>query len=134
MTGKKSILVLSTLDTKGEETRYVKDRLADLGMVPQILDLSMGGKGAFPAEFPAKQVAQAGGGSIEEIRRSRDRARITRTITAGASAITVELVSKNQIHGVVGIGGSTGSLMACDVMRSLPFGIPKLMVSSTAAL
>ncbi|MBW2133316.1 MAG: Tm-1-like ATP-binding domain-containing protein [Deltaproteobacteria bacterium] len=134
MTGKKSILVLSTLDTKGEETRYVKDRLADLGMVPQILDLSMGGKGAFPAEFPAKQVAQAGGGSIEEIRRSRDRARITRTITAGASAIAVELVSKNQIHGVVGIGGSTGSLMACDVMRSLPFGIPKLMVSSTAAL
>jgi uncharacterized protein (UPF0261 family) len=134
MTKKKSILVLSTLDTKGEETRYVKNRLAALGLAPQVMDLSMGGKGAFPAEIPSEQVAEAGGAPIEAVRNSRDRTWITRTITAGASAVAADWVSKHRIHGVMGIGGSTGSLMACDVMRSLPFGIPKLMVSSTAAL
>jgi len=134
MTGKKSILILSTLDTKGEETRYLKDKLSAIGMMPQIMDISMGGKGGFPAEIPAENVAEAGGWHIEEIRESRDRARITRIITTGASAIAKDLLSKRRINGVIGIGGSTGSLMACDVMQSLPFGIPKLMISSTAAL
>ena len=39
-----------------------------------------------------------------------------------------------KLDGVIAMGGSTGSLMATDVMRTLPFGMPKLMISSTAAL
>ena len=39
-----------------------------------------------------------------------------------------------KLDGIIGIGGSTGSLMATDIMRALPFGVPKLMISSTAAL
>jgi len=134
MTGEKAVLILSTLDTKGEETRYLKTRLAGLGLVPRVMDISMGDESAFDAEIPAREVAREGGMALEEIRKSRDRTRIIKAITKGASAIAGELVSKGRIQGVLGIGGSTGSLMACDVMRSLPFGIPKLMVSSTAAL
>jgi len=52
----------------------------------------------------------------------------------GATRITTDLYKSGRLAGVIGLGGSTGSLMATDVMRALPFGIPKLMVSSTAAL
>ncbi|RLA83238.1 MAG: UPF0261 family protein, partial [Deltaproteobacteria bacterium] len=70
----------------------------------------------------------------EEIRSSGDRAQSTAVMTRGAMEIAKELSAEGKIHGVIGIGGSTGSLMATDVMRALPFGLPKLMVSSTAAL
>ncbi len=134
MTLNKTILILSTLDTKGEETQYLKDKLSKLGLVPCVMDLSMGGGGEFSAEISAEKVAEAGGWNIEAIRKSRDRSRITKIVTTGASVIARDLAGKRQIQGVMGIGGSTGSLMATDVMRTLPFGIPKLMISSTAAL
>ena len=53
---------------------------------------------------------------------------------AGASRLAAQFLAAGKIDGVVGIGGSTGSLMATEVMRTLPFGLPKLMISSTAAL
>jgi uncharacterized protein (UPF0261 family) len=79
-------------------------------------------------------VASSGGGSFQEIHDSRDRTRITNITITGASSIAKELFAESKIDGVIGIGGSTGSLMATEVMRTLPFGIPKLMISSTAAL
>ena len=55
-------------------------------------------------------------------------------MTAGATRIAGDLLEQGSLAGVIGLGGSTESLMATDVMRSLPFGMPKVMVSSTAAL
>jgi uncharacterized protein (UPF0261 family) len=52
----------------------------------------------------------------------------------GAVSLGGDLLAAGRLAGVIGLGGSTGSLMATDVMRSMPFGVPKLMVSSTAAL
>jgi uncharacterized protein (UPF0261 family) len=79
-------------------------------------------------------VATAGGSTIEEIRASKERSRITNITIAGASRIASERLAQGRLSGVIGMGGSTGSLMATEVMRALPFGIPKLMISSTAAL
>jgi len=129
-----SVLIISTLDTKGDETRYLRDKVASLGLRPRVMDLSMRGASPSWADIGPEQVAVAGGSHLEEIRSSRERARITDITIAGASKIARELHGKGQIDGVLAIGGSTGSLMATDVMRSLPFGVPKLMISSTAAL
>jgi uncharacterized protein (UPF0261 family) len=79
-------------------------------------------------------VAHAGGSSFEEILASKERAKNTAIMTKGASLIALDMWKKDNLSGVIGIGGSTGSLMATDVMRALPFGVPKLMISSTAAL
>ncbi len=130
----KTVLVISTLDTKGEETRYLRDRIAGLGLLPQVMDISMRGAGASWADIGPERVAAAGGSSLEEIRSSRERARITDITIAGASAIARDLHARGAIDAVAAIGGSTGSLMATEVMRALPFGVPKLMLSSTAAL
>lgn len=130
----RTVLIISTLDTKGEETYYLRDRLESLGLKPLLMDISMRGEGPTRADIGPDRVAEAGGSSVEEIRASKERSKITNITIAGASRIAGELFSQGKLDGLIGIGGSTGSLMATEVMRSIPFGIPKLMISSTAAL
>ena len=130
----KSILIISTLDTKGEETFYLKDKIDSLGIHSLIMDLSMRGSETSPAEITPAMVASAGGSSLKEVGSSRERAMITGVTIAGASKLAEEYFAEGKIDGVISIGGSTGTLMATEVMRSLPFGVPKLAISSTAAL
>ncbi len=131
----KTVLLVATLDTKGEEALFLKERIRDLGCEVLLMDISMReGPLCKEADITSEEVARAGGSTLEEIRSSRDRAQSTAVMTRGAIEIAKGLSAEGKIHGVIGIGGSTGSLMATDVMRALPFGLPKLMVSSTAAL
>ncbi|WP_299980743.1 Tm-1-like ATP-binding domain-containing protein [Desulfobacula sp.] len=134
MTNSKTVLIISTLDTKREETRYLKYKFKEIGVLPLLMDLSMRGKEASHAELTPSHVASAGGSTIEEINKSKERSTITNIIIEGATKIARDLYDAGKIDGIMAIGGSTGSLMATDVMRALPFGIPKLMISSTAAL
>ena len=127
------ILVVSTLDTKGPETVYLRDQIRDRGGKPVVLDLSMSGESP-EADITPSEVAKAAGTKIEEIRASRERKKITRQMIGGAISLAGDLLKAGRLAGVIGLGGSTGSLMATDVMRSMPFGVPKFMVSSTAAL
>lgn len=126
-------LLLSTLDTKGPETFYLKNAITNRGCACSILDMSMSGEYS-GADITSSETARAAGVDIEEIRLSKERKKITRQMIDGATRITTGLFQSGRLSGVIGLGGSTGSLMATDVMRALPFGIPKLMVSSTAAL
>ena len=130
----KTVLIISTLDTKGLETEYLVDKLKALGLDTLLMDISMRGDAPSSADIPPERVAAAAGSNFEEIRNSRNRSQITNITIAGAARIAGDLLSENKLKGVIAIGGSTGTLMATDVMRSLPFGTPKVMISSTAAL
>jgi uncharacterized protein (UPF0261 family) len=130
----KSVLVISTLDTKGQETLYLKDKLSAIGLAPVVMDISGRGSDITGIDIPAARVAEAGGGDFEEMKISRDRTRITNIMMAGGSQIAADLLAEGKLAGVIALGGSTGSLMGSEIMRSLPFGIPKVMISSTAAL
>ncbi len=129
-----AILFIATLDTKREPALYLKNKIEENGIKVVLMDISMGKHNYTDADIQAKIVAENGGSSIEEINNSKDRAKITQIMTDGAIKIAKHLYSEGKINGVIGLGGSTGTLMISDVMKSLPFGIPKLIVSSTAAL
>ena len=131
---KKQILIISTLDTKGVETFYLKEKIEALGFSAILMDLSMRAEVKLPSEITNAQVAEAGGSSIEDIGQSRERSKITRIMTSGASKLARQYYGEGRIDGVIAVGGSTGTLMASEVMRSLPFGVPKVVISSTAAL
>jgi uncharacterized protein (UPF0261 family) len=130
----KHILIIATLDTKGRETQYLRSVIEGPGLTAILMDISMRGGEDSQADITPAQVAAAGGSSLEEIHRSQQRSQITNITIAGASRIAGELFAEGRIDGVIAIGGSTGSLMATEVMRTLPFGVPKMMISSTAAL
>ena len=131
---KKSVLVISTLDTKAQETLYLKNKLSAIGLAPAVMDISGRGSDIAGIDIPAARVAEAGGGDFEEMQSSRDRTRITNIMMAGGSRIAADLLAEGKLDGAIALGGSTGSLMGSEIMRALPFGIPKLMISSTAAL
>ena len=129
-----NVLFIGTLDTKREPILYLKDSIINNGVNVTLMDISMGKHDYKDADISAGDVAKSGGSTIEEINSSRDRAKITQIMTDGAIKIAKDLYSNGKISGVVGLGGSTGTLMISDVMKSLPFGIPKIIISSTAAL
>lgn len=131
----KKILFIATLDTKHKESAYLRDAINKIdGCQVLVMDISMAKHVLNGADISAAEVAKCGGSTIEEINNSRERAKITTTMINGAISIARKLLGQKEISGVIGLGGSTGSLMCTDVMRALPFGVPKIMVSATAAL
>ena len=130
----KSILIISTLDTKEEETTYLSERIQALGLKPVLMDIAMRGSGSSKADITSGQVATAAESSLDEIHSLSDREKITTIMLNGAKRIEMQLFKDGKIDGAIAIGGSTGSLMATEIMQSLPFGVPKLMVSCTASI
>ena len=132
---RKSILIISSLDTKGQEVEFLKRLIEQQGQQTILLDMSTIGESPIPADIPCEDVARAGGVSMQEIRDSaKNRNEITSIMTDGAIKRAVELYQSDKLSGIVGVGGVSNTAMATDIMKALPFGIPKLMVSSGAAM
>ncbi len=129
-----AVLIISTLDTKAKETFYLRDQIRALGGRALTMDLSMGAAAEEQGDILPDEVALQGGTTIEAVRASRDRTAITRDMTQGAIKIARKMLEDGRLAGVIGLGGATLSMISTNIMRALPFGIPKVMVSSSAAL
>jgi uncharacterized protein (UPF0261 family) len=135
VTGKKGIVVICNLDTRGEDIVFVKDLIRGRGHEAILLDFSMEEPPPFPGDIRTEEVAARGGLSIEVVREKyrSDRDAATSNQIAGAAAIVEDLVKAGRAHGIIGIGGGTATLVSTSVMKRLPFGFPKLMASPMAA-
>jgi uncharacterized protein (UPF0261 family) len=131
---KGTVLIMGTLDTKGTEFALLKELIEQQGLDNILMDINMGGEPALIPEISAREVAAAGGGDIMEIRGSRDPGKFTPIMIKGAIAKVLELLECGRLDGIISIGGASGTTIATTVMKALPFGIPKLMVSSTASV
>ena len=130
----KHIVILSNLDTKGEEAKYLKDLIEDRGFKALLLDTSIGREPALVPDFSSEEVARLGGGNIREIRASKNTGQVTPIMIKGATIKVHELLGKGLLDGILAFGGASNTFFATTVMKALPFGIPKLMVSSTASM
>lgn len=130
----KHIVILSSLDTKGQEAKYLKDLIEAQGFKPILIDTSIGGEPSLQPDISSEEVARLGGGNIQEIRTSRNTGQITPIMIKGASIKVLELLAKGRLDGIIAFGGASNTTSATSVMKALPFGIPKLMVSSTASM
>ncbi|HAM50045.1 MAG TPA: hypothetical protein DCP92_04885 [Nitrospiraceae bacterium] len=128
----KTIVILGTLDTKGEHLHLLKKKIEERGHTALILDLSMGSVPAFPADIPAAEIARIAGYSIEDLVAGRNRSASTDVLIAGAQQKVLELLSKGEIDGIVALGGATMALIGSRVMSKLPFGIPKVIATPAA--
>ena len=129
----KSIVILSTLDTKGEETKYLKEQIEMQGCQVLIIDMGTRGTASIPADITREEVLAAAGKDIDPEALKKDRPRLIQAMIDGAAQKVRELYQAKKVDGIIGIGGATNTLMSTGVMKALSFGIPKLMVSSNAS-
>lgn len=127
-----SIALIVSLDTKADEARYLRDEILAAGVGVQVVDFGTGTPG-FAADVSASEIAALGGGSLARFQADRDRARAIETMMRGAAAWGAKAHAEGELAGIISVGGSGGTAVGTAAMRALPFGVPKVMVSTVAA-
>ncbi|MGW6982021.1 Tm-1-like ATP-binding domain-containing protein [Streptomyces sp. NPDC054932] len=128
-----NVVLVGTLDTKGVEYGWLRERLLRAGVEVVLVDTGIMGEPRVPADVPRDAVARAAGAELSELRTAADRGAAVTTMAKGAEATLLRLHAEGRLHGVLAIGGSGGTSIATRAMRALPLGVPKLMVSSMAS-
>jgi uncharacterized protein (UPF0261 family)/ABC-type branched-subunit amino acid transport system ATPase component len=126
--GRPTVLVVGTLDTKSEELKFIRDIVAGSGLRARLVDVSTAGKAA-SCDVSAQEVAlnhPRGGSTVFASDRGA-------SVTAMAEAFTNWLRRQGDIVGVISAGGSGGASLVAPGMRALPIGVPKLIISSVAS-
>lgn len=129
----KPVVLVGSLDTKGDEFQFVRDLIQAQGLETILVDFGVLGDPVFEADVSSEQVARAGGSSLIELRQKEDKTLAMRTMTDGLAAVVADLYNQDRLGAILGMGGGGGTSIATAAMRELPTGIPKLMVSTVAA-
>jgi len=129
----KTIIILATLDTKGIEAQYMRDQIEKLGEGALVVDVGVVGQPATKADITRQEVAEAGGTPLITLLEKPDREVAAPIMADGATKIITKLVEGGNVHGIVSMGGTQGTTLATKVMRALPYGFPKVMVSTMAS-
>ena len=128
-----TILVLATLDTKGPEAEYLRERIEASGDRALVIDTGVAGEPQARADVPREEVAAEGGKPLAELRRRLSREEAAPVMTAGATKIVRRLIDQGQAQAILAVGGTQGTTLSTAVMRALPYGFPKIMVSTMAS-
>lgn len=128
-----NVVLVGTLDTKGVEYGWLRERLLRAGVDVVLVDTGTMGDPRVPADVPREDVARAAGTALAELRTAADRGAAVTAMARGAEATLLRLHAEGRLDGVLAIGGSGGTSIATRAMRALPLGVPKLMVSSMAS-
>ena len=128
----KTVVLMGALDTKGEEFAFVKRLIEERGLPVLVVDFGTIGRPAFAPDVSAAEVAAAGGGDLHELALGDRKDEAMRVMASGVEAVARRLHAEDRLHGVLGMGGSGGTSIATAGMRALPFGVPKVMVSTVA--
>ena len=127
------IALIGTLDTKGTEIAYVRDRLASLGATPIVIDSGILGEPGTSADVPREEVAHAAGYELERVQNAGSRGAAVELMEEGVRAVCLRLWLEGRLDGVLCLGGAEGALLGAAAMRALPVGVPKLIVSPSAS-
>jgi uncharacterized protein (UPF0261 family) len=133
MGDKPRVLMMITLDTKEIEARFIRNCLEDNGLEVYHLDSSIRRTVEGGADITPGQIAAAAGKTMAEIRALNHEGKCLRIMIEGAVKCAQELHQRVGLSGVIGAGGSLGTDLGTAVMRSLPFGLPKVMISTMAS-
>ena len=127
-----TVVLLGTLDTKGEEYEFLRRRVLDAGVDALLVDTGVLGSPLAEPDISRQQVAEAAGADVQELAASEDRGRgrgdgprRRRNREGPARA--------GRLDAVLALGGSGGTAIAAQAVRELPVGVPKLIVSTMAS-
>jgi uncharacterized protein (UPF0261 family) len=128
-----TVVLVGTLDTKGVEIAFVRDRLQAAGLHVLVMDVGVLEPPPFLPDITREEVFLKAGTSLEAVQRAKDRGKAIEAAARGAAGMARYLFDYDNLHGILALGGSAGTTIGTAAMRALPFGIPKLMVSTLAS-
>ena len=129
----KTIVVLATLDTKGREAQFLREQIEKFGDKALVVDTGVTGTPGTHPDVTREEVAEAGGMPLAKILEHPSRDVAAPVMAEGATKIVSRLAEEGKIHGIVAMGGTQGTTLSTHVMRALPYGFPKVMVSTMAS-
>lgn len=129
----KQLLVIATLDTKGRETAYLKDCVKRVGIHPILMDIGTLEKPFIQPDITRAEVVEAGGYHWENLVKEKNRLSAFKAVQEGGAILARHLFEKGKLDGVLGLGGGTGTAIVTHIMRPLPFGLPKVVISTVAS-
>ena len=128
-----TVVLLGTLDTKGKEYDFLRDRVREHGVEVVLVDAGIMGEPLATPDVTREEVAAAAGADVRALAAAGDRGAAVETMAEGAAAVVAGLHAEGRLDGILGLGGSGNSALVTHAMRALPVGVPKLMVSTVAS-
>lgn len=128
-----TVVIVGTLDTKLAEHQLLRRLVETAGCATHLIDVGIAAHEPIRVDTAAEAVAEAGGTRIADLRDKNDRGSAVTAMARGAAKIVRQLFDDGRLQAVVSLGGSGGASIATAAMRTLPIGIPKLMVTTVAA-
>lgn len=130
----KNVVIIGTLDTKGPEIAYLRDKLQTLGLETTVVDSGILGQplGIVP-DIDRETAASYGGITLETLRNAGSRGRAVHGMRKALRVLARELYQNGRLQGIVSLGGAEGAVMGAAAMMVLPVGVPKILVSPIAS-
>jgi uncharacterized protein (UPF0261 family) len=128
-----TVVLAGTLDTKGIEYAFVRDRLREQGVDVILVDAGVLGSPLAEPDIAREEVAQAGGADLADLSAAGDRGKAVEAMAGGLGVVVRRLHEEGKLDAILGLGGSGGSSLITAAMRELPIGVPKLIVSTVAS-
>ncbi|HUZ18929.1 MAG TPA: Tm-1-like ATP-binding domain-containing protein [Spirochaetia bacterium] len=129
--GRGQIAILGTVDTKREAIQFVKQTISDAGFRVVVIDTSVASKGS-DAEYGPETVLSEIGVRFDDVSKFA-RGEAVEIMCKASRAFLTKLVLTGPVRGIIGIGGSGGTTICTYAMRELPYGVPKVVVSTLAS-
>lgn len=137
MSNNRTVVLAGTLDTKGPEYQFVKERILETGTNVIMVDTGVLGEPYFKPEISAEEVAAEAGVKLQDLRTGREgsdtRSVACTTMSNGLLVVLKRLIAEDKCGAVLGLGGTGGTTLLSMAMKQLPLGFPKLLVSTVAS-
>lgn len=130
----KNVIIIGTLDTKGPEIKYLRDRLQNLGLTTTVIDSGILGEPLdIVPDISRATAATYAHTTLDALRSAGSRGRAVAGMRQALKALVLELYEQGRVDAAVSMGGAEGAVMGAAAMMVLPVGIPKVLVSPIAS-
>ena len=123
-----AVVVLGTFDSKAEEHSFLNDQIEQRGLRTLTINVGTRTPSPVPVDKDLFKKINLDGNSVHE-----DRDNVINTMLKEAKSLIKQLYQEGKVRGVISAGGGTGTHICTTIMRELPLGVPKVMVSTVAS-
>ena len=128
-----TVVLVGTLDTKGAEYAFVRERLREAGLAVTLVDCGVLGEPQVAPDVPREDVARSADANLAALVAAGDRGAAVQAMTHGAEAVVRKLHAEGKLQGAMALGGGGGTAIAAQAFQALPLGVPKLIVTTMAS-